>query len=357
MNWISVNSRPKRRTIIGLACLLAFGLGGNHEAAATVEKETGFLAVTEENDSLSRPLGQHQDRHYTQGLKIVLFGGDDFLPGVTNKLNQMFPAIGIQPEAAHLGWILLGQNIYTPSNILQRPPSTKDRPYAGWLYTGFVYQRREEVSPTLAIMENFEINFGVVGPYSLAAESQKTIHHWWVPDDVPKGWNSQLHNEPGLELKYYRLYRWAPVAPLANYVDVIGRAGGEVGNVFDLATAGGTVRLGYNLPKDFGAAYIESPGSVNGGQRPTTPWFYAYGFVGADGRLVGHDITLDGNTGRGGPHVTKNVFVGDFSWGFAVQMFRHVEIAYTRIIRTEQFRGQDGDDVLGSLTVKGTFCF
>lgn len=41
----------------------------------------------------------------------------------------------------------------------------------------------------------------------------------------------------------------------------------------------------------------------------------------------------------------------------AVQVFRHVEITYTHIIRTEEFRGQDGNDIFGSVTIKGKFGF
>jgi lipid A 3-O-deacylase len=131
----------------------------------------------------------------------------------------------------------------------------------------------------------------------------------------------------------------------------------ELGNVFTFATAGATLRLGYNLPPDFGVPIIDSPASVNGGFTRPTPWCFAYAFGGLDGRVVGRDITLDGNSFRGGPSVDKHILVGDVSLGFAVQVFRHVEIAYTRIIRTEQFRGQDGNDIFGSFTFKGTFCF
>jgi hypothetical protein len=55
--------------------------------------------------------------------------------------------------------------------------------------------------------------------------------------------------------------------------------------------------------------------------------------------------------------VDKNWFVADLSWGFAVEVFRHVEITYTDVIRTKEFRGQVSDEVFGSITIKGKFCF
>ena len=356
MNGAGWVGRIKRGVFVGVVCLLLVGAGWMRRAAAE-EAQTGFLAGTEEDDSLNNPFGRHQDRHYTQGFKISLFGGDDFATNVTTALNNALPAWGIKPEAGDLGWIILAQNIYTPQDITNSAPIKTDRPYAGWLYTGLVYQRRGDLSPNLAVMENFEVNLGIVGPDSLAEAAQTTWHRWFFPNDIPRGWVHQLRDEPGVVVKYARLWRWSPTTNTAQYVDLIPRVGGELGNVFTFATGGATLRLGYNLPSDFGVQINDSPASVNGGLTRQTPWWFAYAFGSIDGRAVGHDITLDGNSFRGGPSVDKNVFVADLSWGFAVQVFRHVEVSYTDVIRTKEFRGQVSDDVFGSISVKGTFCF
>ncbi|HUI06398.1 MAG TPA: lipid A deacylase LpxR family protein [Verrucomicrobiae bacterium] len=346
----------RHRVVVGFVGLILVGAGWRCDASAPADGDGCVLALTVENDSFANPFGEHQDRHYTAGLKMVLFGGDDFASNLTGRLNKLADW-GINPEAGNLGWIIVGQNIYTPEKILDPAPIKTDRPYAGWLYTGAVYQRRGALGTNVAVMENFEINLGVVGPDAIGEEAQKTIHRWWFPDDIPKGWDHQLKNEPGLVLKYARLWRYSPTAETARYADVIPYVGGDLGNVFTFATAGTTVRLGCNLPRDFGVPIIDSPASINSGLTRQAPWWYAYGFGGVAGRAVGHDITLDGNSFRGGPSVDKNIWVGDLSWGFAVQMFRHLEVAYTRIIRTEEFRGQDGNDKIGSFTIKGTFCF
>jgi hypothetical protein len=76
-----------------------------------------------------------------------------------------------------------------------------------------------------------------------------------------------------------------------------------------------------------------------------------------DGRAVAHDITLDGNSFRSGPSVDKYPFVADLSWGFAVQWSSHLELAYVHIDRTKEFRGQNGNDILGSLNLKLNFQF
>lgn len=323
--------------------------------AVWAEEQAGFFALTLENDSFGDPFGAHQDRHYTAGLKMAVFGGDEFATDLTARLNGV-ANWGIQPTAGDLG-IVLGQNIYTPENIQNPTPVSTDRPYAGWLYTGFVYQRRGDITTNLAVMENFEINLGVVGPQSLAEGAQKQIHRWWFPDDLPRGWDHQLKTEPGLELKYARLWRYSPTPALSRYADIIPRVGFELGNVQTFLTGGAALRLGYNLPSDFGVQIIDSPASVNGGLTHHTPWCFAYAFGGVDGRIVGHDITLDGNSFRGGPSVEKNIFVADLSWGLAFQLFRHVEFTYTRILRTTQFHGQSDKDLFGSATLKAMFFF
>src|SRR5260221_1021709 len=198
--------RPRCRATFIFIAFFLIDAGRLLKAVPAAADQTGFLAVPEENDSLSNPFGPHQDRHYTQGLKISLFGGDDFMTNTTARLDRFLPEWGIKPEAGDLGWIILGQNIYTPTSLLSRVPIPTDRPYAGWLCTGAVYQRRGELAPNLAVMENFEINLGVVGPFSLAEPSQITVHHlFFGTNDIPKGWRNQLYNEPGLELKYARL--------------------------------------------------------------------------------------------------------------------------------------------------------
>ena len=97
MNHLHRARCPKRCALLSFIGFFLINAGWLVNASASVEEQTGFLAITEENDSLSNPFGQHQDRHYTQGLKISLFGGDDFLTNVTTQLNNILPAIGFRP--------------------------------------------------------------------------------------------------------------------------------------------------------------------------------------------------------------------------------------------------------------------
>ena len=317
--------------------------------ARAVEPQGGFFDITDENDTWSNILGKHQDRHYTHGTKLTLMFSEHSIT------NLLVPLWGIHDAVACHG-IAVGQSMFTPEDILDPEPIPGDRPYAGWLYAGLVYQRRGQLTTNCAVMENFELNAGVVGPWSMADRTQRMIHRWRFPEDIPQGWHNQLKNEPGIVLKYARLWRWSPTPETAKFFDIIPRAGVELGNVAIFATAGATVRLGLNLPPDFGMQVIDSPASNNGG-RFTTRHSSIYLFASADGRYVAHDITLDGNSFRDGPRVDKFNWVDDLTWGCAVQPCRYFEIRYAHVTRSRQFRGQRGNDVFGSLDACFTFNF
>ena len=338
MNWV-------RQFLITTAfCLICW-------SARSAGEQGGFFDVVDENDAWSNILGQHQDRHYTHGIKLNYMLREHSL----SDTNAVLPLWGIDDAYASSGFVL-GQNMYTPENILDPNPIPTDRPYAGWLYAGLVYQRRGQFTEHIAVMENFEINLGVVGPLSLAGETQRLVHRLRFPEDIPEGWGNQLKNEPGVELKYARLWRWSPTAETARFFDIIPNVGVEAGNIAIFATAGATVRLGLNLPQDFGHQIIDSPASANGGLAAKPHWS-VYFFAGADGRLVAHDIALDGNTFRGGPHVDKRDFVDDLICGFALEPCRFVEISYAHVNRSRQFRGQQGNDVFGSIDARIGFPF
>jgi lipid A 3-O-deacylase len=50
--------------------------------------------------------------------------------------------------------------------------------------------------------------------------------------------------------------------------------------------------------------------------------------------------------------VDKYPFVADLSWGFALQISSHLEVAYAYVERTKEFRGQQNNDRFGSIDLK-----
>jgi hypothetical protein len=325
---------------------------------AEEEKHGPIFAVTEENDLLSNPFtADHTDRHYTQGLKLTYLGGDDEMPGWAAKVADALPTVVIDVNARNLGYAF-GENMYTPENLLTRELITNDRPYAGWLYVGALLQRRGVAGDArIPVLESCEVDLGVTGKPSLAEAAQENFHRIFFTTDIPKGWHNQLAAEPGLLLKYQRLWRLSLNEQTARYVDFIPHVGGDLGNIEIFANLGATLRVGYNLPQDFGVPINDSPVSVNGGTTPYAAPFGFYVFGGVDGRAVAHNLFLDGNSFRGGPSVERIPCVADLSCGGAIQIARHFEVSYTRVVRTHEFVGQQGADIFGSLTAKAEFIF
>jgi hypothetical protein len=252
------------------------------------EKQGPIFVVTEENDLFSNPFtADHTDRHYTQGLKLTYLGGDDEMPGWAGKVADALPTWGIDVSTRDFGYAF-GQNIYTPENLLTSESITNDRPYGGWLYFGAILLRQGVTgNAQIPVMENFEVDLGMTGKASLAEAAQENFHRWFMPSDIPEGWHNQLANEPGLLLKYQRPWRLSVNEGTARYVDFIPHTGGEVGNVEIFGNLGATLRVGYNLPQDFGVQINDSPGSANGGMTPRSPPFGAHLFGSVDGWVRG----------------------------------------------------------------------
>jgi hypothetical protein len=333
-------------------------LGCASRLAAADEKQGPIFAVTEENDLFSNPFtANHTDRHYTQGLKLTYLGGDDAMPRWAEKVADALPTVGITLDASQLGYVF-GENMYTPENLLTRELITNDRPYAGWLYVGMFLQRRGVAGDArIPVLESFEIDLGVTGKPSLAEAAQENFHRVVFSYDTPEGWHNQLAAEPGLLVKYQRLWRLSLNEQTARYVDFIPHVGGDLGNVAMFANLGATLRVGYNLPQDFGVQINDSPASANGGMTPHSPPFGFYLFGGVDGRAVAHNLFLDGNSFRSSASVERMPWVADLICGGAIQIARYFEVSYTRVTRTHEFVGQQGADIFGSFTAKAEFRF
>ena len=337
-----------------LALSLAWFLVGTPsraDAQLIATNQGRVFSILEENDLVVRT-----DRHYTQGIKLSFLQSDGVVPGVVARMTDRMPTLGYTPNALKLGY-QIGQSMYTPSNIRASQPIPNDRPYGGWLYTGFILQRRGETTGNTPVLENFALDLGIIGPESLAEEAQTWVHELRGLH-LPKGWANQLKTEPGINLKYERSYLFRSSWTSRFAVDLIPRAGVSVGNVDTSLRAGAMLRAGWNLPGNFGLQTIDSLTTPEGGLPPgDVNWrknIGFYGFLGTEGRAVAHNVFLDGNLGRGGPHVEKEPFVGELRTGFAVILGR-CTIGYTQVFRTPEFRLQPQHDSYGSVFAKIVF--
>ncbi|WP_431283755.1 lipid A deacylase LpxR family protein [Humitalea sp. 24SJ18S-53] len=301
----------------------------------------GTLSFTAENDLF----GGGSDRNYTNGLLLTWSSPSANLPGPFAWANRNLDWL-MGPGSLRWG-VSLGQNIYTPEDTAANVPDPNDRPYAGHLYGAFTLSRQTELTQTI-----LELQAGVVGPSALAEQAQNGWHRIFNIDRA-NGWDYQLKDEPVIDVLAERRWR-VPLAPLFTIpTEIIPEAAGSVGNGAIYGSVGAMWRIGTALETDWGPVRIRPAlaGSAFLSPREEFGW---YAFLGAEGRVIGRDIFLDGNTWQDGPRVDKRPFVADLQVGAAV-IWRGMRLAYTQIVRSEEFYGQNGMQVFGSLSLSARF--
>jgi hypothetical protein len=241
-----------------------------------------------------------------------------------------------------------GQSTFVPSDITLADPPSTDRPYVGWLYASLGLS-----VDSGSQLDQFGLTLGVVGPASFAEDTQKFLHDVLGSDD-PRGWDTQLENEPGVVLTYQRSWRGPAFGNATGpQLDLTPHAGAALGNVFTYANAGVTVRYGRQLPNDYGAPRIRQGLPVAAHFAPTSDFGW-YLFAGVEGRAVAHNIFLDGNTFRDSRSVDKKPWVGDLQFGFVLD-WPEVRLSYTHVLRTREFRTQEDNDGFGAFSVSFKF--
>lgn len=301
------------------------------------------------------------DRDYTNGLKLTLstpFIGDlseTRLPGWSYPVMSSLPFMN-SPGNKRAVSISLGQVIYTPEDTERSDLIVDDRPYAGYTYLAVGFHNK---SPD--IKHTWEFNLGIVGPHSYAEEVQNWAHDV-IGRPHAKGWDNQLQDEPGFEIVFetqWRLIR-SEIGRGFSY-DVIPRLGGRLGNVAIYANAGGEVRFGWNLPRNFGTCPIragcETGDAIQDENENGLIHFSRIGFhlfVGIDGKAIMRDIFLDGNTFRDSHSVDKEPFVADLMAGFSFE-YQPFKLNYAYIYRTKQFKTQREDQIFGAVSVSFSY--
>jgi len=310
----------------------AFVLASTLTALGDQSEEGHSLALNVENDAAVRT-----DRHYTAGAHLSYWSADNAMPRWLRRFSDWLPAVGLRP-AAHKFGLEIGQEIFTPENLSASELVVNDRSYAGWLYLGTSLRRRGPGWGDRPAMETVRLDLGVVGPSALAEETQAIAHK-----ENPKGWHNQLDDEFGAALRYDHRYLFSARGENAWGADFIPATHFSLGNVDTHFGISVLARGGFNVPNEF-----ETPGQA------TPARWGAYGFVGADGRVVGRNIFLDGNTFHASHHVDKEPFVADLRAGI-VLILKRVEIIAAFDWRTPEFEEQSLWDAFGSATVRYKF--
>ncbi|MGY0560448.1 MULTISPECIES: lipid A deacylase LpxR family protein [unclassified Luteimonas] len=301
------------------------------------------------------------DQGYTSGVQFTVVSpnlsgpasGDNLprLPGwLDNKLAFLH---GRNEDAEQRNLVLrIEQRIYTPEDPTRTDPIKDDRPYAGTLMATLGYNVRSGDS-----MHTTLLGVGMLGPASGARQSQQFIHDL-IGSDKFQGWEHQLGNELMLGLRHERAYRlgtWDLGSGRLQH-DVITHWGGAIGNPMTRLNGGFELRLGHDLPDDFGSSPVRPSGDNtapldNGGSGPGWAW---HAFLAVDGYWSIHDPSLDGNLFRSSHSVDKDPLVAEAAVGISITR-GHWKLAFARYFRTREFSGQRERPKYGSMTISRAF--
>ena len=243
------------------------------------------------------------DENYSNGISLMLAKDG------RGPLGGLWSVFGLRPGRLISNYEL-GQLIVTPLDIRRSVPDPADRPYAGLLYVAVSTQRIDGNR-----FDGIKFITGVIGPASLAEESQKSFHRL-IGNPTPEGWDYQLKSEAILNMVYEHRRRYTLAGENTGWsLEAIPVAGAMLGNVLIQAEAEAQVRIGYHLPDDFGTTLMRGLGNLpfprSGHDVNGSPKMGGYAFVGGGANLVARNLTLDGNTVRDGPRVSKRpVFPG-----------------------------------------------
>jgi len=332
----------RKTSFTPLTLLIMAVLSPVPSAAETDDEIGGYWSIQIENDVFA----SSGDRYYTHGTQLSYMhqvDEDYWLKGIADK----FPFY-LSGEHAHAVNHTLGQKIFTPSNTKATEPVKDDRPYAGYLY--YTITMLSRINRTKYFDDGNMLGFtlGVVGPSSGAEETQKSYHDA-LGIDSPKGWDNQLKNEPALGISYSRI--WSIVLPMPKGYEfgVTPHITGVLGNVYTYGAGGVMFRLGTHLKGDLSPPNI-SPGFPGASFFDTSRETNWYIFAGHESRIMGRNIFLDGNTFRDGPHVDKELIVGDYQFGFAIHINR-IRFAISHMLRTKEYTTQKDETQYGEINI------
>lgn len=327
---------PIRLFSAALACVLGTASPARAAVEAVDMRDRGVWDVASENDVY----GGWGDRYYTNGMRLAYVSPDMLAPGARERASTLRWFGG----AAH--------EIYAPHDRYSAVPPEGDHPYSAWLYAtgGLAWA-------DAASLDLFTLNAGVVGPSALGEPVQNNYHRF-IGVKPLNGWDSQLRDEPGVNVAWVRVWRVTLARGGSSWgAQLLPRAGGEAGTVRTRAFAGAQLRFGVNLPDDFGEMRMRegltgaAPASFvrrTDSRLAPDSW---YVFVDAQGEARARNMALDGNLWHDSRSVDSKPFVGQFSAGIAAH-WGAARVALSQMVRTREFAGQEDDPfVYGALTV------
>lgn len=336
------------RMKVALAVLLSLSALGSVTQSSAAQDEA--LTLTVENDIFTG-----SDNNYTNGVGISWVSADLDTYGDKSFLNEwgrfwaFLPFVSDDGYATYAAWSLV-QEMYTPDNINDPNPPEDDQPYAGILYVdSLLYAKTKNWAHA------WDLKLGVVGPSSQAENVQKGVHNL-IGSDEPQGWDTQLPDEPVINLGYTAAYLAAAgnVGGLAEWRIVpVGTIG--LGTYFTGAGLGIYSEFGWNLVDALGVTALRTGlnAASTVGVGPVIGWSVAL-FGGIGGYGVIHYLPLDGTVFTDSRSVDSEPFIGMASLGFSVRHGR-LALSYALTYFTKTFETERENPEFGTVSLSWFF--
>lgn len=312
------------------------------------------LSLYWENDGNFAKPNNSTDRDYSAGTGTAI----QWQSPQTTALVGQIPSINNEfsdcaPDTSFSMGVVLSLNIYTPKNITDPNPIYDQHPYAGWTSAGVIFQRANR-NAKLPTFEHIEWDIGTIGPSGQSGMAQRTVHRTFGYTD-PQGWDNQIRDEIGADFKYLRRWRVDLAGPVNSpWLQVLPEAGFVLGTMHLNASAGATLRAGWNMPDDFGPGRMRYANDFTRPFGRTNPIenVGAYAFIRTSGHVVAHDSTIQGSYFRSSPVVLdQEVFTAEIQAGAAIEFLKHIELAYSQTYTSPEFIGQNGWDSYGAISL------
>lgn len=381
------------------ARLVAAALGLSWAQAAAQSTDDGTPAIERCNADdtlglrgltlrLENDLFAGTDRNYSNGVALLAVSRDlsstlrtECLPAPVRLYAQLIKLVnpgywsdsGRVTSAQNIV-VKFGQSMYTPDDPARADLIANDRPYAGLLYAGMSWNRRSHATRSdTEMLDTRELTLGVIGPWSLAEQTQNLVHGA-IGSDKFLGWDHQLSNEPALQMamdRKFKRYRGDGAVTPGFTADAIPSFGLRLGNIETSAAVALEGRIGWNIPNDFGTYPIRpgaenrppSAASIHGhsnktGRSASAPRAGVHLFGTLEGKYVAHDFSLDGNLFRSSHHVARRPWVVYTAVGLSTQGLlggRGYRLAVMRVYRSREFEEQASSHAYGSVAFSVEF--
>jgi len=338
-----------RRTCIILHLLLCAFLSAPVLADdGNTHDDKTYISLSVENDNL----GGDSDRYYTSGVRLTWFNAGTPVPPVIDKMADEIPTFDLNKTTST--FFTIGQNIYTPKDIRIAANQENDRPWAGFLYSSVGLATITQNQSVPSHIDELEFTLGIVGPAALGEPLQKFVHDNISNSPAPKGWDNQLKFEPGLMLSWQRRMPFAlHWENEVFHTRIEPHFGVSLGNIYTYAETGATLVLGSSKLLDIPPRVRPAMPGTGVFLSPQNKFDWQI-FAGVNGRLVGRNIFLDGNSFRDSHSVDKEYLVGDANAGVSL-IYDDYRLSYTLNARSDEFHVQDEKSIYGSVTLSTRF--